>query len=161
MALPPFFDMFVFENIIKPLAWIGLGLSIPLLILSIKSLYTTGSRMRIQIEEKGKKIWLTALAFVIAIPFLTIVTFSKGIPILCHFISSEPGEIVVTVKRKSSSFSKRRCDGGFDVVEFSYFLNTEVCGISKENWVRLNAGDKVTLLGSKSFFGFMYDRYRI
>lgn len=87
---------------------------------------------------------------------------SVGIPSALHHISvSAPGELVVTVESKPSSYRERYRHGGVYIEEYKSFLNNQVYGIDKADWDSLRSGDKLRLSGKKSYFGFSYNQYEL
>lgn len=161
ILLPVIFEIIVFENILKPLSWFILLVSIVLSVIVLKHLFTKGSAIQKYFESSKERPWVVAILIPLVIPVMLIMVFAKALPIFLHILHSSPAIMIVTVKQKDSIYSDKYCSGGFEVDEFNLFLNNQVCDIDIESWKRLKVGDKVILLGSQSSIGFIYDSVTI
>ncbi|MBU2952741.1 hypothetical protein [Marinobacter sp. F3R08] len=155
--------MVVSGEISSSLLWVGLIISIPLTVWALVRLFTDGSSARKHFKTKNS-IWFAVFAFTAGIPMIVTMAVYKGIPVFGHLFYSEPAIVEVTVERKRSRFHVRGyifCEGIFYAKEFKSSFDNSICGLEKNDWYNLKIGDKVTLTGNISSFGFMYSDYKI
>lgn len=156
----------MFSRILVPeeifIIFICIGGIYSLIILSIIYYYLSikNSQLRKKMESSFKRLWYVVLLFLCVVPTLSYLSFAKGIPATLHFISSNDGEITVTVRKTTANYMSRHCDGGVYIKEYKYFLNNEICGIKRGDWDTLKPGNKIRLIGKKSLFGFTFDKYQ-
>ena len=128
----------------------------------IVKLYISATN-EIQKRDGAKKTKTNYIVIFITVIFAfgyVYLSLMKGVPAALHALTSEEGNLVVTVDFKPSRYSDRRCAGGIYLKGYNYFLNNRICGIGKETWDSLRSGDSLTLFGSKSLFGFRYSKYK-
>jgi hypothetical protein len=132
-------------------------LSIVLTIWAVVALHKPNSIMKKRLEEKNKNIVLTTIAFIIAVPVLTKLTFEQSIPNFLHFLTKEPAQITVTIDKK---VSLKRCRNGVQLKGYEYIQNGRVFGLRKDILDIVTTGDQLKLIGEKSPFGFTTTAYR-
>lgn len=110
------------------------------------------------IHSNLKNKWITLASIILGIPACSIIIIIEGLPSTAHIFLSYPHEMTVTVEYKSSSYQSTDCSGGINLLEFDYLLSNRVCGIGPDVWRNLNPGDQLVLPGSKSLFGFKYEK---
>ncbi|MFB2765650.1 hypothetical protein [Marinobacter shengliensis] len=155
--------MVVSGEISNLLLWVGLVISIPITVWALVRLFTDGSSARKHFIAKNS-VWFGVFAFTIGIPMIATMAVYKGFPVIGHLFYSEPAIVEVTVERKRSRFHVRGyvfCEGIFYAKEFKSSFDNSICGLEKSDWYNLRVGDKVTLIGNSSSFGFMYFDYKI
>ena len=103
------------------------------------------------------KPWHCTLGVIVTVPLFTYCAVARGVPILFHYIASNDGKVVVTVKTKPNSYRTKRCLGGsIQVEEYKYFLNDRICGFNRAEWNSFNKQDNIVLKGKVSFIGFSF-----
>ncbi|MBU1052393.1 MAG: hypothetical protein KKC46_01010 [Proteobacteria bacterium] len=155
---PIFSRVLVNDNVIVTFSVLAIIVYILTVIYFFIVLLNKTSKFHKNIEAQGKKPSLLLLGICFLSPLILYMSISVGLPSALHMLVSEPGQLVVTVKSKRSV---RYCRNGMYINEHKYFLNNEVCRINKADWESLASGDKISLLGRKSYFGFSYDQYKI
>ena len=156
-----FTEILVDNSVIQFMFWLGCFLSVVIIVLVLKSLSNQDSQIRKNIDAQGQSIAFTAVAVIIGIPMLTVFAFSKGVPTVLHMATSQQGEMIVTVSKKPFSYSRKRCQGGVNLKNYTYFMNDEVCGLKRTHWGTVRPGDRIRLTGEKSMFGFSTEKYKI
>jgi hypothetical protein len=133
-----------------------------LIILSIIYYYLSikNSQLRKNMESSFKRLWYVVFLFLFVVPMLSYISFAIGIPATLHFISSNDGEITVTVRKTTANYMGKHCVGGVYIKEYKYFLNDQICGIKRGDWDSLKPGNKIRLIGKKSLFGFTFEKYQ-
>ena len=147
------------ENVVFLLAIIVIIASILSIVFFVRVLSDKTSVFLKNIRENRERPIIVILFLCLIAPFILYTSISIGIPSALHILLSEPGELMVTVKSKPSSYSERYHHGGVYVEEYNYFLNDKVYGINKTDWDSMVPGDKLRLLGKKSYLGFSYNQY--
>ena len=160
MCFVLFSHVLINENVIFPLSIIAIAASAFAIIYFFRVLLDKDSAMSRRIKARGEKTISFMIIYVLITPLILYPSIAVGIPSALHMLVSEPGDLVVTVEYKSSSYRSGKFRYGcFDVQEYKYFFNNEVCGLSKDDWNSFVAGDRIRLSGKKSYFGFSYSQY--
>lgn len=76
----------------------------------------------------------------------------SGLPSVLHYLTSEKGELVVTVIDKKESSSRYQCSPGLIIKEFTWYGSDRIC---PERTVYKNAqiGNEILITGNVSSFG--------
>jgi|GEM_PF-3267172 len=156
-------DVLMSDAVIERLFIISLIVSVPQYYVGIKYRHIVNRSY----QEAGRirRKWGSALAFMMAVSWKSIVVVAKGAPSLRHYVVSSPSEKIVTISTKSSRFGRssrrNRCRGRVRVAEYSrYFLYNNICIQDRLLWLSLNPGDQIKLIGRESFIGFSYSDYK-
>lgn len=88
--------------------------------------------------------------------FFFMSNFIYSFPWMVHRFCDTPGEIQVTLKSKSKS---TRTGYGIEFNEFAYLPFKHLIDIQPGAWHQLKNGDRLTLLGTQSRFGFIVYRF--
>jgi hypothetical protein len=81
-----------------------------------------------------------------------------GAPILAHYLTAHPGELIVTVAGKDSGYRRRSCNPRLKIEEFTFFLNDYMCP-NDQAFKELDVGSTVRLQGEISPFGITIEQY--
>ena len=158
MLFSLFSPVLINENVIFTLSVVTAIASVLAIIYFVRESLNKTSKLHEIINKQRVNPIISLLLLCLCAPLFLYMSISIGIPSVLHTLISEPGESVITVESK---LSDRHCRNGIYTEEYKYLLNGRVCGIKKTDWESLVLGDKIRLLGSKSYFGFSYDRYII
>lgn len=119
------------------------------------TLYKSGWIQR-EVQRSGNK----ALLLFLIPPFtiwVFVSMFQNGVPLVLHQIGSEIGEKQYIVSSKSDNYHDTKCNGG-TYIEHHSLSSVRVCGLTKKDWNSIQAGDKLTFLGSISRYGISYSK---
>ena len=86
-----------------------------------------------------------------------------SLPALIHkVVSKKEHTASFIVDYKNSEYLKRRphCNGGV-YIHYNVLIKNQVCGIPRDLWQNIRAGDTLELTGTKSYFGFHYTRFQL
>ena len=155
-------NILVNNDIMLLFLWCGIAYASIILLIIIYSLFKNNSQLRKNWESVFNRIWVILFACIVIMPFISIISFSIGIPATLHFITAKDSEITVTVRKKHHTFlgGSNHCDGGVRLKEYKYFINDKICNITEFDWDRLEVGNKILLIGKKSPFGFTIEKYK-
>jgi hypothetical protein len=81
-----------------------------------------------------------------------------GVPVLAHYLTAHPGELIVTVAGKESGHIRYTCTPRFKIEEFTFFSKNYMCP-SDQAFKELDVGSTVRLQGDISPFGISIERY--
>lgn len=147
-------DVLLDEQIVRPIFWFSMALSIVCLPLAVRMVKRSPSYILI---DSRRERWKLYASFAFAIPFLMYATLARGLPALAHHILAKPGEITVTIHSKSSAYRSRYCTtGSVSFEEYRYFMNGSLCGFAQVHWDAFKQGDQLVMHGRKSILGFSY-----
>ena len=153
-------DFLANEEILIYFIYVGLGLSllivIPILVKIAREKSTYAQKMR----EQGKSLLLGIVAIVVMIPIFVVTAFYKGLPVALNYIVGSPGVVEVTMRSKPEGYFDKYCPGEVDLQEYDYFLNDRTCGVSETDWRGLRKWDRLVLVGTKSWLGIHYYEYK-
>jgi len=150
-----FYDIIINEDIFI-YQW-STYLTFLLTLLTLYSLLKQNSAINKEIKKQRKNIFLTFIVFILAVPFLSKITFERGLPALLHHITKTPSTMSVKIEEK---ISYRNCRKGVLLIGYEYFANGKVCGLSDEVLSQIDYNDTLELIGEKSIFGFTYHSYK-
>ena len=144
----------VHEHIMAKLLWVTMAYSIAILLLNFVYGVWQDTEFKRRLIAGGKKPWEMFLVMLLVIPIMSYFAFNKGLPACVHALTSKPSNMVVTVKDMLRS--GRFCSDAVFLEEYSYFMNSRICGVSKAVWRELKPGDRIRLTGEVSFVGFTF-----
>lgn len=81
-----------------------------------------------------------------------------GAPVVAHYLTSHPGELLVTVTGKESTHRHASCSPRLNIDEFTFFLHDYLCP-SVHAFNEISVGAKIRLEGEVSPFGITVKRY--
>ncbi|MEO2269097.1 hypothetical protein V1358_17495 [Pseudoalteromonas sp. YIC-656] len=159
----------VHEHIARPLAWLSIPLMLALIALQTYTFFKQDSQLRYQLARgQFKSPWMQYVAYMLmclfGIPVFVFIAVSLGIPTTLHYLSyslADDATMVVTIEKKSSSYKQKHCNGSVLIKEYQLLFNNSLCGLSSFDWHWVSPGDKLTLHGKQSIFGFSYDGYKV
>ncbi|WP_105258326.1 MULTISPECIES: hypothetical protein [unclassified Pseudoalteromonas] len=167
LVFPPLFGgVFVNEELARALAWLSLPLTLALIALLTYALFKKSFRKKLE-QTAGKfgQYFVLPVAYLL-IPFFVYFPIAIGIPTLLHHICypfANSTTLVLTIDRKGSSHKpgKWRCRGSIWLKEYQLPTNGNMCGMNSLIWGLLSPGDKITVYGKETVFGFSYDGYKL
>jgi len=154
------------NNLYIYLIWVSLLISVAIyllfiyLYLKVPDIYFRRTMMKLENKYRHVKPTLFIFNFLI-IPLLIIPIITKGLPLIPHYFVGQYTQYPATISWKSSSFSSKHCRGRVELAEFPHMFNKTICGLKKEDWQTLKVGDKITLIGSHSQYGFFVSSYKL
>lgn len=154
-------DHLINRRIVVLLILTGVALSLIALGLIFKVLFSDKAAYRARMRAQGKSPLAGILAIIVMIPGGIIPAIYLGIPAIVNQITGEHMEVTATVYAKPLVYRKKWCNGSVHVVEFTVFTSDRICGLQQQDWEALKNGDKLTLIGRGSIFGFKLEQYKI
>ena len=140
---------------------IGVGSSAVLMLFAMASLLKAEGRLAKNLERQKQSKVTFFFVILISIPLFSVMFFVEGAPAIIHKLTAEPGELVVQVKRREGLHTEFESDACVKLHGYSNIFNNQICGLHSEDWDAVRPGDKIRLLGQRSFVAFSYEQYQL
>lgn len=99
----------------------------------------------------------TVLCGLLAAAAFAAVDLFGGVPILAHYVTARPGEMIVTVTGKADH-GQRGCTYRLNIREFTFFADDYLC-VSDQAFNEIKVGSKLRIEGKVSRFGIATHRF--
>jgi hypothetical protein len=139
-------------------------LTIPMLIMAIRPPANLAASYR---SMGWKRLFVPIMPVIVFFMMRTGVL--EGTPAVLHHLAEHEEYIqILPVTSKGSSFDSRRgrCNGGVYVddpalSDLRIFGDVRICGVRRDDWEEVDAGDTIRLIGERSVVGLAYQSYSI
>lgn len=106
------------------------------------------------------KVAFRVAAAIAGLTVLSGVGILGGLPVVAHYVTARPGDLIVTVDSLRASTPRGGCTGpAVGIAQFTYWMRNYLC-LSPQAFAAARIGSRLRLRGSVSSFGIVVDSYQ-